>query len=128
MAREIAAGREDIHDDDLVRSIQKHKEMFPCPYEPQVFDIINENCATPAMGLAVQNSFTAVEQFGLVKLRLAQPEILDRPSADFSEASFRTTSQPEGSAHERARAVAKALRIASLPLPSARSPAAFPSS
>ena len=39
MAREIAAGMEDIHDDDLVRSIQKHKEMFPCPYEPQVFDI-----------------------------------------------------------------------------------------
>lgn len=120
MAGEIAARMEDIHDEDVVRSIQKDQEMLPCPYEPQVFDIINETCATPAMGLAIQNTFTAVEQFGLVKLCLAQPESFDRPSGDFSEAGFRTTGQPEGSAHERARAVAKALRIASLPLPSAR--------
>ncbi len=61
MAREIAAGMEDIHDDDLVRSIQKDQEMLPCPYEPQVVDIINENCATPTMGLAIQNTLTAVE-------------------------------------------------------------------
>tara|TARA_R110002110_G_scaffold104684_1_gene263788 strand:+ start:452 stop:757 length:306 start_codon:yes stop_codon:yes gene_type:complete len=100
---------EDIDDDNLVRSIQKDQEMLPCPYETQVFDIVNENCATPAMGLAIQNTFTAVEQFGLVKLCLAQPEIFDRPSGDFSEAGLRTTGQPEGSAYERARAVAKAL-------------------
>ena len=120
MARDIAKGMEDIHDDDLVRSIQKDQEMLPGHYEPKVFDIINENCATPTMGPVIQNTFTAVRQFGLVKLCLSQPESFDRPSGDFSEAGFRTTGQPKRSVHERARTVAKALRIASLPLPSAK--------
>ena len=75
------------------------------------------------MRLAVQNLFTAGNQFSLIKLCLAESEILDRPSGDLGEAGFSATCQPEGSAHERARAVAKARRIASLPLPSARSPA-----
>ena len=75
------------------------------------------------MRLAVQNSFAAIKQFRLVELSLSESEILDSPSRDLGEAFFCKTCQPEGSAHQEARAFAKARRMASSPLPSAKSPA-----
>src|SRR6056297_215871 len=122
MTRQITPRMQDIDDDDFVGLVQKNQKMLPCPNKPQVIGFIHEDCTAPAMRLTAQSPFTAVKQFRLVELCLAQPEILDRPAGDLGEAGFRTTRQPERSAHKRARAVAKARRIASLPLPAARSP------
>ncbi|MGX0905345.1 hypothetical protein ACSSV8_003940 [Roseovarius sp. MBR-79] len=52
---------QDVDDDHFVRLIQKHQKMLPCPREPQIRSIIDQNSTAPAMRLTVQDRLTAVE-------------------------------------------------------------------
>jgi hypothetical protein len=123
MTRKITAGMQDINDDDHVRLIQKYQEMLPCPREPQIGRIINQNRTASAMRLTVQDCLTAGEHLVLIEFSLFEPEFFDRPFGNFDQACLCAPGQPKGSVHEDARAFAKARRIASSPLPSAQSPA-----
>ncbi|MET4130434.1 hypothetical protein ACSSV6_003756 [Roseovarius sp. MBR-38] len=61
MVWKIASGMQDVDDDHFVRLIQKHQKMLPCPREPQIRSIIDQNSTAPAMRLTVQDRLTAVE-------------------------------------------------------------------
>lgn len=122
MARKIAAGMQDIDDDDLIWPIQKHQEMLPCPEKPQIFGPIHKNSAAPAGRPALNDRIVSGGQLRFIEFGLTGPKFLNRPSGDLDQAGFCATRQPEGPAHYDARAFAKARRTASSPLPSARSP------
>jgi hypothetical protein len=81
---------QDINDNDLVRLIQEHKEMLPCPSEPQIGRIIDQIGAASAMRLTVQDCLTAGEHLVLVEFGLFEPEIFDCPLCDFDQTFFST--------------------------------------
>ena len=86
MTRKITAGMQDINDNDLVRLIQKHQEMLPCPREPQIDCVIYQNRTASTMRLTVQDCLAAGEHLVLIELSLLEPELFDRPPGDFDEA------------------------------------------
>lgn len=94
MAGQIAAGIQYVNDDDFVWPLQIHQEVLPCPDKPEIVSGIHENRAVPAMRLTVQDRVATAEQFGLVKLGLPVPKILNRPSGNLDKAGFRTARQP----------------------------------
>ena len=59
MVRKIASGMQDVDDDYLVRTIQKHQKMFSCPRKAQVYGIVYQNRTAAAMRLTPQDCLTA---------------------------------------------------------------------
>ena len=122
MARQIAAGMQDIDDEDFLRPVQKHEEVLPCPDLSQVFGIIDKDRTASAVCPAAYNGIAMGKEFHLVDIRLTRSEGFDGSAGYLDEAFFRTACEPESSAHDVVRALAKARRTASTPLPSAKSP------
>lgn len=113
MTWKITPGMQDVNDDDLVRLIQEHKEMLPCPRKPQIGRIIDQNRTASAMRLTVQDCLTAGEQFRFIKVCLFEAELFDRPFGNLDQTGLCAPGQPKRLAQEDARACRNARRIAS---------------
>ena len=98
--------------------------LIPAAGQPaqQIGRFIDQNRTASAVRLTVQDSLTAREHLVLIKFSLLEPELFDRPFGNLDQTGLCATRQPQGSAHEDARACRNARRIASSPLPSAKSP------
>lgn len=67
MPRQITPGMQDVDDDDLLRPVEEHQEMLPCPREPEIVGVIDQNGATSAARLTTLDRRTTLENRMLVE-------------------------------------------------------------
>jgi len=68
MAWQIAAGMQDVDDDDFVRIVEENEEMLARPREAKILCVIDQDGTALATGLPRHNCLTTLDQFGLVDL------------------------------------------------------------